>query len=258
MKNIACLVEYSGENYFGFQKQTTTNKTIQYYLEQALSSFAKEKIEVIVAGRTDSGVHATHQVINFRTNIIRNKDNWIRGSNSFLPNDICIKDSIEVNLDFNARFHAIDRTYQYFLYNDPIRPAILNAKVGWCFQKLDIEKMKIASQILIGKHDFTSFRATKCQANNPVREMKEVKVYLMRDKLICFEFTANSFLYHMIRNIMGALIYVGKGSIDINQFKQLLLDKDRTKAPPTFMADGLYLSNITYPNHIFIDNKIII
>jgi tRNA pseudouridine38-40 synthase len=251
MKNIACLVEYSGENYFGFQRQNSTIKTIQYHLEDSLSRFAKEPISIIVAGRTDTGVHATHQVINFKTNVERGSNNWIRGANSFLPPDICLKDILEVDVDFNARFDAIDRTYQYYLYNDPVRPAILNQKVGWYFQPLDIETMQLASKCLIGNNDFSSFRATGCQANNPIRDMKEVKIYQYTSKIICFEFRANSFLYHMIRNIVGALVYVGKGNISVKQFEELLLNKDRTKSPPTFMADGLYLTNINYKNKIF-------
>ena len=251
MPNIACLVEYSGENYFGYQKQNTTNQTIQYYLELALSKFAREKIDTIVAGRTDTGVHASHQVINFQTSVTRHSNSWIRGANNFLPKDICIKDAIDVHDNFHSRFDAIDRTYKYYLYNDQIRPAILNKKVGWCFQSLNLEKMQLAAMVLLGTHDFSSFRASGCQANNPIRDMKYINIYNYTNKIICFEFRANSFLYHMIRNIVGGLLYVGKGSIEVDDFKELFLAKNRTKSPPTFMADGLYLSNITYANNLF-------
>ncbi len=250
--NIACLVEYDGSNFCGFQKQEKDKnaRTIQTELEKSLSKFTLEPIKIVTAGRTDTGVHALGQVINFKTNITRPKQNWIRGTNALLPQDIVILDCADVPLDFNARFSATQRTYHYYLLSAPVRPVILNKKIGWTHHALDYQKMKEACNYLIGTHDFSCFRAANCQANNPIKQMTQSDVSMIKDNLFCFKFTANSFLYHMIRNIIGALVYVGIGKISITDFINLINLKNRMKSPPTFMSDGLYLDHITYDTDV--------
>lgn len=267
MPNIALQLEYNGSNFFGFQKQRF-GRTIQGELEKSLSEFANHQIEIITAGRTDTGVHALNQVVNFTTSAKRELRGWVRGVNALLPDDIAIKDAVIVSDDFNARFDAVSRTYYYYLYCSPNRLGVMNKQVGWCYQNLDINKMRKACELLVGLHDFSSFRASDCQANTPIRNMLSCTLSLRSGNLcfdtmpnesvissmghmLCFEFTANAFLYHMVRNIVGAIIYVGKGVLSIDRFREILLANDRKLAPPTFMPDGLYLARVTYPNSLF-------
>lgn len=245
------LIEYDGSGFYGFQKQEPSVRTVQAELERALTKFANQPINIITAGRTDSGVHALYQVINFITTVNRPLTNWLRGVNALLDLDIVINQVCYVPLEFSSRFNAISRTYQYYLYNHPVRPAILAKKVGWYYAKLDVNLMQEASRLLLGLHDFSSFRAVGCQAINPIRLVTNARVNQLSDKLICFEITANAFLYHMVRNVVGALIYIGNHKLTINGFKELLSDKNRLKAPPTFMADGLYLTKVEYKQAIF-------
>ena len=245
--NIACLVEYDGSSFYGFQKQNDV-RTIQVELENALSQFTNQEISVICAGRTDTGVHATGQVINFNTSVIRPLGAYTRGVNALLPKDITILKAVTVADDFHARFSAVSRTYVYYLYNCPTRPAILNSKVGWYHGELNLSSIQEACSLLIGEHDFSSFRASQCQANNPVKLMHqcELEISQLNPKILCFRFCANSFLHHMIRNIVGSMIYIGNGKLSINDFKKLIAQRNRVYAPPTFMADGLYLTQVNY------------
>ena len=248
-QNIALLIEYLGSSFFGFQKQAST-RTIQGELEATLSKFANHPIEIITAGRTDAGVHALNQIVNFTTTAKRELHSWVRGINGLLAPDISIKQAAIVPHEFSARFTALSRTYCYYLYVNPIRPAILDARVGWYYAPLDIDSMRTACQILQGKHDFSSFRASDCQANTPTRTMLESQITVHND-IIRFKFTANAFLYHMVRNMVGALIYVGNGKLSVNEFQDMFLSKNRSKAPPTFMPDGLYLADVKYKTPIF-------
>ena len=247
--NIAMVVEYDGSSFCGFQKQAQGIRTIQGELELALSTFTNERVDIITSGRTDTGVHATYQVINFKTQVKRPLQNWMRAVNSLLPKDIVIRDIVVVDDEFYARF-ALNRTYHYYVVVDPIRPAILRGKVGWCHTPLDVNSMIMAQKILLGEKDFTSFRAAGCQAKNPVRNMTNVGISL-RSNLIRFEFTANAFLYHMVRNMVGALIFVGKGTLSLAEFVQMVDACSRKYAPPTFMPDGLYLVGVEYTNMKF-------
>ncbi|MBY0379892.1 MAG: tRNA pseudouridine(38-40) synthase TruA [Burkholderiales bacterium] len=251
MNNIACLVEYDGSGFYGFQKQNEV-RTIQTELEKALSQFTNQKIAVTCAGRTDTGVHATGQVINFITNTNRPLSGYTRGVNALLPKDITIIKAVSVPDNFHARFNAISRTYNYYLYNWPTRPAILNSKVGWYHGELEIPAIKKACAMLVGEHNFSTFRASQCQANNPVKIMHqcEVEISPLHPKILCFKFCANSFLHHMIRNIIGSMVYIGNGKLSINQFKELINSKNRVYAPPTFMADGLYFTQANYPSEV--------
>lgn len=270
--NIALLVEYIGTNFSGFQQQLN-QRTVQGELERALASFTNEEVKIISAGRTDSGVHALNQVVNFNTNSRRQLPNYVRGLNSLLPNDIVIKNAQIMPLGFNARFDALSRTYHYYLYCGPVRTAVLQHRVGYCNIVLDINLMSEACSCLLGEHDFSSFRARRCQANTPIRTMLHSGVTVQSLKLaasnnaeammqflsvadsqpllLCFKFTATSFLYHMVRNIVGALICVGNGTLTTQDFRDLLFLADRAKAPPMFMADGLYLAKIDYAVPIF-------
>ena len=247
--NLALLVEYDGSKFFGFQKQLAT-RTIQGILEAALSKFANAKIDIITSGRTDTGVHATHQVISFTTTAKRPMHAWIRGVNALLPDDIAIRDAQLVDNDFNARFSAISRTYHYYLLVDPVRSAIKYARAGWYYKPLDVDLMNKAGQYLIGEQDFSSFRASDCQAKNPVRNLSGFSLET-KGNLIRFEFTANAFLYHMVRNMVGALVYVGNGKITVDEFSALIKLCKRTLAPPTFMPDGLYLVDVKYKTSLF-------
>ena len=249
MNKLAMVVEYDGSEYFGWQKQREF-LSIQEVLENSLSRFAAHKVDVITAGRTDSGVHARYQVISFESDAKRPLYGWIRGVNALLPRDIVIQDVAHVNNDFDARYSALSRTYKYYLYQNPVRSALLDKKVGWYHAMLDIVAMCDAAQFLIGTQDFSAFRAAECQAANPVRNLSVFNI-TEYDGIICFEITANAFLHHMIRNIVGALVYVGNGKLSVDGFRDVISAKNRKLAPPTFMPDGLYLTNVTYKEEIF-------
>lgn len=252
MKNIALVVEYDGSNFYGFQKQRQGVRTIQNELESALSKFANHKIDIITAGRTDTGVHALFQVINFVTTARRKLYGWVSGVNALLPDDIVIREATDnIPLEFNARYDALFRTYRYYLLMDRVRGAIFRQKIGRHYAELNIEKMRLAGEYLIGKQDFSSFRASDCQAKTAIRNLTNFSLTVVKDNLICFEFTANAFLYHMVRNIIGALVFVGTEVLSVEEFRELILSCDRTKAPPTFAPDGLYLSNVVYAKEYF-------
>lgn len=254
LQNIAMVVEYDGSNFYGFQKQLGNVRTIQSALETALFKFTKVPVSIITAGRTDAGVHATHQVINFTTPAMRELHKWHCGVNALLPNDIVIKKVIPVSLEFNARYDAIRRTYSYYLLSSNIRPAILYKKVGWYHKQLNTAKMQEASQLLLGQQDFSSFRASNCQAVTAIRNITHVSITPAQNwhpDVICITITANAFLYHMVRNIIGALVYVGNGNLSVAEFGDLIKAQNRKIAPPTFMADGLYFTNVEYSMDYF-------
>lgn len=248
--NIAMIIEYDGSNYSGFQKQKYSSNTIASHLEDAIYNFLKEKVDITVAGRTDAKVHALYQVINFKTKIKRAEASWLKGVNNFLPNDIVIKQVAFVEDNFNARYSAISRTYRYYLYNNENKSAILNKNIGYYKKPLDINLIKKSSKLLIGTKDFSSFKASNSQSKSPIKSISKIKI-IRKKNLICFEITANSFLYHMVRNIIGAFIYVGIKKIDISSFKKFIEHKNRKLMPPTFMPNGLYLYYIKYKNNYF-------
>lgn len=257
-QNIAMQIEYDGSDFYGFQKQKNNIRTVQGALEYAICEFTGESVKIVNAGRTDTGVHATNQVINFKTPIVRDLYKWHRGINALLPKDIVVKNVALVPEDFHSRYTAISRTYSYYLLISECRSSILYKKVGWYHQKLDICKMQEATQILVGQHDFSSFRASNCQAQTAIRNITYANIctnsYLHPD-IICLNITANAFLYHMVRNIVGALIYIGNGKLSIDNFKELLAERDRKNAPPTFMSDGLYFTKVEYPIDYFYSNQ---
>ncbi len=241
---IALVLEYNGERYHGWQSQPACI-SIQSELETALSRIACHRVGVIAAGRTDAGVHALYQVIHFETSVRRPLSAWVRGTNALLSDDIAVLWASKVDEEFHARFCAIERRYLYCLLNHPVRPGIYQRKVGWFHKPLDLEKMQQAAGMLLGEHDFSAFRTAECQARNPVRNLTMLKI-AQHDHLFIFEFRANGFLHHMVRNIVGSLVYIGQGRHSPAWIEMLLQSHDRTLAAPTFSPHGLYLAGITY------------
>ncbi|QBR84341.1 tRNA pseudouridine(38-40) synthase TruA [Legionella israelensis] len=243
---IALGVEYDGSQYHGWQAQAGLH-TVQQVIESALSKVADASVSVICAGRTDTGVHATNQVIHFDTEKERTTRSWIHGANSFLPKDVCIKWAKEMPEDFHARYSALSRRYRYIIYNGPIRPAILRSAVTWQYRQLDHRIMNEAAQHLIGELDFTSFRSVECQSKTPMRNVHQIKITRSAD-LVIIDITANAFLHHMVRNIAGVLIAVGSGKRPAKWVREVLLAKDRKLGAETAPPYGLYLVNVVYPD----------
>lgn len=241
---IALGVEYDGSGFNGWQSQPDV-PTIQDALQAALSGIAGENIGIVAAGRTDAGVHALEQVVHFDTTVERPLTAWVRGANALLPNGIAVLWAHQVTDEFHARFSAQARSYRYLLLNRPVRSAVLHGKAGWFHAPLEIEAMREAAAYLIGEHDFSSFRAAECQANSPVKNLAQLDMR-REGEMIVFELTANAFLHHMVRNIVGCLVYVGKGKHPPQWMKEVLAGRDRSLAAPTFAPDGLYLRHITY------------
>lgn len=247
MKRIALGIQYDGAPWQGWQTQLSRN-TVQDRLEAALRRFTTEEISTVCAGRTDSGVHALEQVVHFDTNAERENFSWVRGVNSFLPPSIAVRWACEASGGpdgFHARFSASARTYQYLLYNHPVRSPLLAGRTGWAFHPLDVDAMQLAAQALLGKHDFSAFRSIECQARTPVRTMHDLQVQ-RHGNMVVFTIKANAFLHHMVRNIVGSLIFVGKGRKPPEWLGEVLKGADRSVAAPTFMPDGLYLVKIDY------------
>jgi len=241
---FAIGVSYCGAGMEGWQSQPSGN-TVQDHLARALSEIGGEPIAVTGAGRTDAGVHASAQVAHFETSVERPESAWVRGTNSLLPDGIAVQWATPVAGDFHARYSALSRSYRYVLYNHPVRPALLAGRTGWFHLPLDLERMRKAVDCLIGEHDFSSFRSAECQAKTPVRIMQSAGIRASGAYFL-FEFTANAFLHHMVRNIVGCLVYVGKGNQPPQWISELIAAQDRRLAAPTFSADGLYLFGVKY------------
>jgi tRNA pseudouridine38-40 synthase len=248
LKRIALGVQYDGTAWNGYQKQADRN-TVQDRLEIALQEFARVELGTTCAGRTDTGVHALEQVVHFDTGLTRPMQSWVRGVNAFLPDSIAVRWASELPHDpeheFHARFSARARTYHYVLYNNPVRSPLLVGRAGWVFRPLDVDLMRRAAQCLVGTHDFSAFRSSQCQAKSPLKQMHEVKVE-RHGEVIVFTLRANAFLHHMVRNLIGSLIYVGNGRHPPAWLQDVLEGRDRNDAAPTFMPDGLYLAKIDY------------
>ncbi len=251
---IALGIEYAGCHYFGWQKQDIS-PTVQEVLELALSEIADEKIRVVCAGRTDTGVHAIQQVVHFETTSERPAKAWLLGTNTKLPLDIAVSWVLNVDDDFHARFSAQNRTYQYLILNRRARPAIFNGLVTWEARKLDFESMKKASQCLIGEHDFSSYRAASCQANTAIRTIHKLDIKRIDDWFM-ITICANAFLHHMVRNIAGVLMMIGRGKEEVSWAEEVLAAKDRTAGGVTAPPDGLYLVDIKYPEKYIIPRPV--
>lgn len=241
---IALGIEYSGENYCGWQKQSHS-PSVQEPLELALSTVANQTIKVFCAGRTDTGVHATGQVVHFEMEGSRPQTAWIRGANNKLPSDISIVWSKVVHDDFHARFSAKKRSYRYIIQNSEFPSATLAKKVTWHRRNLDYRLMQMGGDFLVGQHDFSSFRASSCQANTAIRTIESLNIS-QQNNLIFIDVKANAFLHHMVRNIVGCLIKVGEGAIAPEFVDKTLKLMDRTQAPDTAKPDGLYLVDVDY------------
>ena len=244
---IALGLEYCGSGFHGWQSQPQGN-TVQDALEAALSQIAGEPLGVICAGRTDAGVHATQQVVHFETLVERPLSAWVRGVNSHLPSGVAVRWAQPVSEEFHARFSARGRRYRYLLVNRAQRPGLWQGRVGWFHLPLDIELMQSAARRLLGEHDFSAFRAANCQAKTPVKHMSRADVSLLGN-LIVFDFEASAFLHHMVRNLVGTLVYVGKGAQAPGWVDELLQARDRKLAAPTFSPDGLYFRGPVYEAH---------
>ena len=251
MKRIVLGVEYDGAGWQGWQTQPH-GLTIQDQLEAALEKFAKLTLNTHCAGRTDAGVHALEQVVHFDTDLERPAYSWVNGVNAFLPDSIAVRWAKEIHIadysaldNFHARFSAFSRTYHYVIHNSPVRSPIWSARAGWVFRPLDVLSMQAAANQLLGEHDFTVFRAAGCQAKSPIKHMYDVQIRQQGELIIC-SFRANAFLHHMVRNMVGALIFVGVGRREVAWIAELMASRDRSLAAPTFAPDGLYLAKIGY------------
>jgi tRNA pseudouridine38-40 synthase len=200
---------------------------------------------VTAAGRTDRGVHARLQVAHFDTPAARPETAWVRGVNAFLPESVAVLWARPVSADFHARYSALSRTYRYELLNRPVRPALAARHAGWYHAPLDVGAMREAACALVGEHDFSAFRAAECQAKTPVRTVQAIEIE-PRGGRIDFVIRANAFLHHMVRNIVGTLVYVGNGRQPPAWVGEVLASRDRSRAAPTFAPEGLYLEAIEY------------
>lgn len=251
MKRIILGIQYNGYSWHGWQKQKH-KLTIQDKLEEAIKKLTLIKINIICSARTDTGVHALEQIIHFDTNLNKKKIFWKNGINHFLPSTINIIWVYKLNINnikkknFHARFSTISRTYQYILYNGNLKSPFLIGKVGWTNKKININLMNNGAKYLIGKHDYSYLKSSKCQSKSPIKNIKFIKIYKY-NKIIIFIIKANSFLYHMVRNIIGLLINIGNGlyyPTDIFLF----FKKKKKYNIHTFMPHGLYLKKINYSN----------
>ena len=242
---IALGIEYDGSKFNGWQSQDH-GRTVQTCIESALTFVADEKISVQCAGRTDTGVHAIHQVVHFETSAKRESHSWVFGANSQLDDDVNLLWAIQAIDDFHARFSAIGRAYRYIILNRTARSSIQANKVTWECRQLDIDRMQQAAVALTGEHDFSAFRAIACQAKNPVRNLSRLDVKRAGDYVV-IDVYANAFLYHMVRNIAGVLMEIGAGKQPVTWAGEVLATRDRTLAGMTAPADGLYLVQVVYP-----------
>lgn len=242
---IALGIEYDGANYYGWQRQKEVI-SVQQRLEEALSLIANHPVTVHCAGRTDSGVHGTGQVVHFETDANRKEVAWTLGVNANLPDDIAVRWVKQVDDSFHARFSATARRYRYIIYNGSFRPGILKSGLSHYHHPLDEKLMQQAGQYIIGEQDFTSFRALHCQANSPIRTIEYLNI-TRRANFIIIDIKANAFLHHMVRNIAGSLIEIGRGKQPIDWLATLLTLKDRAQAAATAKPGGLYLVEVDYP-----------
>jgi len=243
---LALGITYNGQAYDGWQSQPS-GLTVQDHLQAALARFCAqdEPVSTLCAGRTDAGVHGLMQVVHFDTELRREAFSWVRGTNTFLPPDIAVQWAQAVPDSFHARASARARRYAYVLLESPVRPSVEAGRVGWVFRPLDAQALRQGADLLVGQHDFTSFRASACQAKSPVKTMQRLEI-TRRGPYWRFEFEADAFLHHMIRNIMGCLLQVGQGARPPQWIADVLAARSRDAAAPTFSPDGLYFVGPVY------------
>lgn len=242
---IALSIEYDGTDFLGWQRLAHGN-TVQAAVESALGFVAAHPVEVTCAGRTDSGVHARCQIVHFDTEATRSPRSWTLGANSRLPAGIAVLWAQPVADDFHARFSARARRYRYTIQNRAIRPALDARRVAWERVPLDIDAMQAAAAALIGEHDFTTFRTVACQARSASRNVHEIAISREGD-IVAIEIQANAFLHHMVRNIVGSLLPIGRGDEPPEWLAELLSARDRSRAGPTAPAAGLVFLGPRYP-----------
>lgn len=244
---VAARIEYHGGRYHGWQAQPHLNvPTVQESLEEALAVVAGEPVATTCAGRTDTGVHGFSQIIHFDDPVGRSIKAWVMGSNRHLPDDIRVHWAVATSADFHARFSATARQYRYILCNTHVRSAALHELVTWYRHALDLDVMNEAALLLLGEQDFSAFRAASCQANSPFRCVTHCGIE-RRGDFVIIDITANAFLHHMVRNIVGSLLSVGSGAKSIEWFSEVLASRDRTLAAETAPPNGLYLVRVEYP-----------
>lgn len=251
---IALGIEYDGTAYNGWQRQRT-GTGVQELLEQALSQVADEPVAVVCAGRTDTGVHATGQVVHFDASNERSERGWLLGANTNMPDDIAVTWARPVSDEFHARFSALSRSYRYVILNCLVRSALNRHRAWWVYQRLDAERMHAAAQSIIGKHDFSAFRAAGCQASTATREITSISVIRDGDK-IYLDVTANAFLQHMVRNITGTLVAIGAGDQPVESMAEILDSRDRKQGGVAAPPHGLTLVSVTYPDEFQLPKKV--
>jgi tRNA pseudouridine38-40 synthase len=242
---IALGIEYDGTHFSGWQIQIE-QRTVQSCLNDAIAIVANHPVKTTAAGRTDSGVHAIQQVVHFDSSAERSPRNWVLGINANLPRDINVVWAKPVTDDFSARFSATSRSYRYLILNRQSRSAIHDNRMWWYFKKLDIKRMQEAAKLLVGHHDFSAFRAKECQATTPMKTLERISVTQV-DDCIAVDVKAQSFLHHMVRNIVGVLVPIGEGSQDVEWAEFVLQSKDRALGGITSPPEGLYFVNVDYP-----------
>lgn len=242
---IALGIEYAGTDFCGWQNQPNA-RTVQAQLEKATSVVANHPIEVFAAGRTDTGVHALNQVVHFDTDSIRSERGWLLGINANLPKDVNVTWVKSVDDGFNARFTAIKRRYRYLILNRLSRSAVHHNRMWWHHHPLDIERMQAAADQLVGKHDFSAFRASECQARSPIKTLDIITVRRQQD-CIAIDVEAKSFLHHMVRNLVGVMAAIGDGSKPVDWAGDVLRSVDRSQGGVTAPPQGLYLVDVEYP-----------
>lgn len=243
---IALGIEYDGSGFRGWQLQGHEPLTVQAAVEAALSKVAAHPVRVVCAGRTDSGVHAVGQVVHFDTPAVREPRNWVLGANVNLPPTVAVTWARQVEDDFHARFSAQSRAYRYLILNRPTRSSLLAGRATWVHRPLDAAQMHEAGQVLVGTHDFSSYRALGCQAKSPIRTLHSLSVQ-REGELIQLHVHANAFLHHMIRNIAGVLMAIGRGERERGWAAEVLAHCDRTRGGVTAPPDGLYFERVWYP-----------
>ncbi len=251
--NIRLLIEYDGTNYHGWQRQASphgidgdAHLTIQGTIEDVLTRIIKHPAKVVAAGRTDAGVHAAGQVAHFKSTLQINESSWVKAINSLLPADIVVKKAEYVPEEFHARFDAKSKIYRYVIVNSGCPSPFLRNYVWHIKRPLDIALMREASQYLIGNHDFSSFRASGCSAKSPVRTLDRLEIDEVSGTIFLFTFEARSYLQHMVRNIVGTLVEVGRGKIAPSDIGNILEKRDRRSAGPIAPPEGLYLAEVRY------------
>jgi tRNA pseudouridine38-40 synthase len=246
LPRIAVALEYDGAQFAGWQAQQAGVSSVQETAEGALGRVAGEPVSLVCAGRTDAGVHALGQIVHFDTHALRGERGWVLGANANLPDSISVRWARKVPAHFHARYSAEARTYRYFVLNRLGRSALAAQRAALIYRPLDVERMAAAAALLLGEHDFSAFRAAGCQARSAIRRLSVLQVERFGDRVV-IEATANAFLHHMVRNLVGLLLDIGVGKAPPAWAAEVLASKDRTLSSPTAPAHGLYFWRVRYP-----------